>query len=104
PGRKLSALLDEERIKLVASVIEKVFRGSSDLIENTATIAWINEPFTRGSYMALSPGQVTAHWQTLFAPAGRLFFAGEHATRYQGFMEGAVESGQRTAKNMMETP
>ena len=39
--------------------------------------------------------QVTAHWKTLFEPAGRLFFAGEHATPIQGFMEGAVESGQR---------
>ncbi len=102
PGVKLSALSDEERTKLVISVIDKIFPGSSDLIENTATIAWINEPFTRCSYMALAPGQVTAHWQTLTAPAGRLFFAGEHATIYQGFMEGAVESGQRIAKNIME--
>jgi monoamine oxidase len=102
PGRKLSALSDGERIKLAVAVIEKVFPGSSDLIENTATIAWVNEPFTGGSYMAFSPGQVTAHWQTLFAPAGRLFFAGEHATIYQGFMEGAVESGQRAAKNIMQ--
>ena len=103
PGAKLSALSDEERTKLAISVIEKIFPGSSDLIENTATIAWINEPFTRCSYMALAPGQVTVHWQTLFSPAGRLFFAGEHATIYQGFMEGAVESGQRAAKNIMET-
>lgn len=101
PGAKLSALSDEERTKLAISVIEKIFPGSSDLIKNTATIAWVNEPFTRCSYMALAPGQVTAHWQTLFAPAGRLFFAGEHATIYQGFMEGAVESGQRTAKNII---
>jgi monoamine oxidase len=103
PGEKLSALSDEERIKLAVSVVEKVFPGSADLVENTATLAWVNEPFTRGSYMALSPGQVTKHWEALFAPAGRLFFAGEHATIYQGFMEGAVESGQRAAKNIMET-
>jgi monoamine oxidase len=45
---------------------------------------------------------VTKYWETLFRPAGRLFFAGEHATIYQGFMEGAVESGQRAAKNIME--
>ena len=102
-GTKLSALSDEERTKLAVSVIEKIFPGSSDLIENTATIAWLNEPFTRCSYMALAPGQVTAHWQTLFSSAGRLFFAGEHATRYQGYMEGAVESGQRAAKNIIET-
>ena len=102
PGAKLSALSDEERTKLAISVIEKIFPGSSDLIENTSTIAWMNEPFTRCSYMALAPGQVTEHWQTLFSPAGRLFFAGEHATMYQGFMEGAVESGQRAAKNIIE--
>jgi monoamine oxidase len=53
--------------------------------------------------MALAPGEVTAHWKTLSAPAGRLFFAGEHATIYQGFMEGAAESGQRAAKNIMES-
>lgn len=102
PGAKLSALSDAERIKLAVDVIEKIFPGSSDLIENTATIAWINEPFTRCSYMALAPGQVTAHWKTLFTSAGRLYFAGEHATIYQGFMEGAVESGQRAAKNIIE--
>ncbi len=102
PGAKLSALSDKERIKLAVSVIEKVFPGSSDLVENTATVAWVNEPFTRGSYMALAPDQVTTHWQTLFAPAGRLYFAGEHATIYQGFMEGAAESGQRAARNIME--
>ncbi|MBL8080029.1 MAG: FAD-dependent oxidoreductase [Anaerolineales bacterium] len=103
PGAKLSALSDEERIKFAVSVIEKVFPGSSDLIENTATVAWVNEPFTRGSYMALAPNQVTTHWQNLFAPMGRLFFAGEHATIYQGFMEGAAESGQRAARNIMES-
>jgi monoamine oxidase len=37
----------------------------------------------------------------LFEPAGRLFFAGEHATVYQGYMEGAVESGQRVAANII---
>ncbi|MEP7136979.1 MAG: FAD-dependent oxidoreductase [Chloroflexota bacterium] len=98
PGVRLSALSDEERIKLAVAVIEKIFPGSSDMIENTATVAWNNEPFTRASYMALAPGEVLSHWQTLFEPAGRLFFAGEHATALQGFMEGAVESGQRAAR------
>lgn len=101
PGAELSRLSDEERMKAAVSVIEKLFPGSSDLIETVKTIAWVNEPFTRCSYMALSPNQVTAHWKTLFTPAGRLYFAGEHATVIQGFMEGAVESGQRAAKEIM---
>jgi monoamine oxidase len=100
-GVALSALSDEERIDVAVSEIERLFPGSSDLIENVYTLAWLNEPFTRASYMALAPGEVMQHWQTLFQPAGRLFFAGEHATPIQGFMEGAVESGQRAAGTIL---
>jgi monoamine oxidase len=53
--------------------------------------------------MALAPGEVTAHWEALMSPAGRLFFAGEHATPLQGYMEGAVESGQRAARMIMSS-
>ena len=101
PGANLASLSDEERIRIAAAEIEKVFPGSSDLIECTATVAWPNEPYTRGSYAALAPGEVTAHWKTLFEPAGRLFFAGEHASAIQGFMEGAIESGQRAARTIL---
>jgi len=101
PAAKLAALSDEERTRVAVSEIEKLFPGSSDLIENTATVAWPNESYTRASYAALAPGEVTAHWKTLFEPAGRLFFAGEHATPIQGFMEGAVESGQRVAATIL---
>jgi monoamine oxidase len=103
PAARLSALSEEERTRLAVSEIEKLFPGSSNLIEHTATAAWPNEPFTRGSYMALAPGEVTAHWQALMTPAGRLFFAGEHATPLQGFMEGAVESGQRAARLILSS-
>ncbi|MFN8425940.1 MAG: FAD-dependent oxidoreductase [Anaerolineales bacterium] len=102
-GAKLSALSDEERIETAVAEIEKHFPGSSKLIENVSTIAWLNEPFTRGSFMALAPGDVLEHWGTLFQPAGRLFFAGEHATPIQGFMEGAVESGQRAAREILKS-
>lgn len=101
PAARLAALTDDERIELAVGEIEKLFPGSSGLVEHTATVAWPNEEFTRGSYMALAPGQVTAHWDSLMNPAGRLFLAGEHATPLQGFMEGAVESGQRAAARIL---
>ena len=101
PGATLASLSDEERIRIAVSEIERFFPGSSELIEHTTTVAWLNEEFTRGSYMALAPGQVTSYWKTLMSPAGRLFFAGEHATALQGFMEGAVESGQRAAATIL---
>lgn len=103
PAVKLAALSDDERIQVAVNEIEKLFPGSSKLIEHAATVAWPNEEFTRGSYLALAPGEVTAYWDALMKPAGRLFFAGEHATALQGFMEGAVESGQRAARLILES-
>lgn len=101
PGARLAALSDEGRIRVAVEEIDKLFPGSSKLIECARTVAWPNEPYTRGSYAAFAPGQVTAHWETLFEPAGRLFFAGEHATDIQGYMEGAAESGQRAAATII---
>src|SRR6266508_3319440 len=101
PGAKLAALSDAERTHLAVAEIETLFPGTSDLVETTATVAWPNETYTRASYAAFAPGEVTTHWKTLFEPAGRLFFAGEHATPIQGFMEGAVESGQRVAATIL---
>jgi len=45
----------------------------------------------------LRPGQITAFWNALRQPAGRLWFAGEHTDPLTGYMEGAVRSGKRVA-------
>jgi monoamine oxidase len=59
---------------------------------------WTGDPWTRGSYAAYPPGQVTKYWGYAGIPEGRVHFAGEHTSTYsQGFLNGGVESGQRAA-------
>ena len=101
PGAVLTRLDDDARVAAVRAALERHFPESAPLAEQTATIAWPREPFSGGAYMALAPGEVTRHWETLFTPAGRLYFAGEHAAVVQGYMEGAVESGQRVAAEIV---
>ena len=101
PAVAFSKLSDMERIQTTIDFIEKIFPGSAELVVNASTVSWVNEPYSRCSYMALAPNEVTAYWKTLSTPAGRLYFAGEHATPIQGFMEGAAESGQRAAKDII---
>jgi monoamine oxidase len=96
-GAKFSALSDEARIKAAIEQVEQVCPESSQFVVAARTIAWDNEPFTQGSYVAFGPGEVTAYWELLRKPVGRLYFAGEHTAVHQGYMEGAVESGQRAA-------
>lgn len=60
---------------------------------------WPSDPWTHGSYAAFEPGQFTRHWGFVGRPEGRLLFGGEHtAMSAQGFLEGAVRSGERCAQ------
>ena len=59
---------------------------------------WVADPWARGSYAAFLPGQYTRYYGYVGKPEGAIHFAGEHtATDNQGYLEGAVESGERCA-------
>ena len=61
-------------------------------------IVWEQDPYARGGYAYFDPGYDPALRAWLSRPAGRLFFAGEHTSvKWQGYMNGAVESGRRAA-------
>ena len=63
---------------------------------------WINDPFAGGGFVHASPGWVLNHWQHLITPLGPFHFAGEHTSvAWPGFIEGALESGERVAAEIL---
>jgi monoamine oxidase len=61
-------------------------------------IVWEHDPMARGGYAYFDPGFDPSLRAWLARPCGRLFFAGEHTSlKWQGYMNGAVESGRRAA-------
>ena len=61
-------------------------------------IVWESDPFARGGYAFFDPAFDPSLRAWLARPCGRLFFAGEHTSlQWQGYMNGAVESGRRAA-------
>ncbi len=66
---------------------------------------WSNHPFSKGSYSYFKPGQYTQFRTITGTPEmhGRLGFVGEHTDPdLYGYMEGAVRSGEREAKRILE--
>lgn len=55
-----------------------------------------------GAYMHWAPGQIQPWAERVTRPAGRLHFAGEHASYLHTGMEGAMESGERAAYAIIE--
>uniref|UniRef100_A0AAX7V4V8 Amine oxidase n=1 Tax=Astatotilapia calliptera TaxID=8154 RepID=A0AAX7V4V8_ASTCA len=64
---------------------------------------WCEEEYSGGCYTAyFPPGILTQFGRVLREPVGKLYFAGtETATEWSGYMEGAVQAGERAAREVM---
>jgi monoamine oxidase len=64
---------------------------------------WQEEPWTRGCPVCFTaPGVLLDYGTAIRAPAGRIHWAGtETATFWNGYMDGAVRSGERAAKEVL---
>ena len=66
-----------------------------------ALVRWSLDPLAGGSWAVWRPGEALAASQAVSEPLGRIFFAGEHTARAYRGMEGAMESGERAALEVM---
>ena len=64
---------------------------------------WCTDPFAGGCYTGVfGPGVLHQVGHTLRRPYGRIHFAGtEAATSWPGYMEGALQSGERAGKEVL---
>ncbi len=101
-GRVLSRVdLNVQRAGLL-EVLNRIFPGVRNAAKaENVLVTWADEPFAKGGYALYAPGQVTTMRGCEGEPEGKLFFAGEHTSlEAQGYMEGAVRSGARAAKEV----
>lgn len=65
---------------------------------------WAEEAFTRGSPVGIAPpGLLTTYGPAIREPVGRLHWTGtETGTFWAGYMDGAVRSGKRAAREVLE--
>ena len=96
--------LDEER-RLVTAVeaVAKVHPELPRHLEGSRSKSWDEDPWARGAFAILRPGDVT-RLEPHVAPAeGRVHFAGEHTSPWLGgWMHSALESGERAAREINE--
>jgi monoamine oxidase len=69
----------------------------------TAVQDWSDEEWTRGCPTAIAPpGLLLEYGEAIATPVGRIHWAGtETATYWQGYMDGAVRSGERAAAEIL---
>jgi monoamine oxidase len=83
--------------------IEKVFPGTKAAFTGRAyEDHWALDPWVRGAYSYYRVGQASSYGAIAGRTDGRILFAGEHTSIANiGFLDGAVETGERAARKLL---
>lgn len=93
----LAAQRDERRMHRILDDLAPYDARAPRAGRAIASYAWQRDRYTQGAYALYRPGQWFDVRETLAQRHGRVHFAGEHLADWQGFMEGAVVSGEDAA-------
>ncbi|PKQ67465.1 flavin monoamine oxidase family protein [Raineya orbicola] len=91
----------EARKKVVIDTLQPIFGNIEALIEDITGYYWGSDAYTQGAYALYQLGQWFNIRQTLAQPFKNVFFAGEHLAEWQGFMEGAAQTGKEIAEKLI---
>lgn len=93
----------EERRLVVLKCLGRLFGARATKPERYLELDWSAEEWTRGCYFGqMVPGAWTEFGRALREPSGLIHWAGaETAVMWNGYLEGAVSSGERAAAEVL---
>lgn len=111
-GERLNPNATDKEARDWLGDVDRIWPGAFDAARRTSQgkiVAhlqhWPSDPFIRGSYTCNQPGYFTTLEGIVGTPSGQVYFAGEHTDSFyewQGFMEGALNSGARAAREVTD--
>lgn len=94
----LAAQSDARRLEIITRDLLPLDARAPRLARAIESMPWQRDRHTGGAYAVYRPGQWFTVRPALQKPHGKVLFAGEHLADWQGFMEGAVVTGEEAAK------
>lgn len=95
---------DKRRMEIITRDLIPFKSNAPSLARGIASYAWQRDEFSKGAYALYRPGQWFGVRPHLLKPHGKVLFAGEHLSDdWQGFMEGAIETGEAAADSLIKT-
>lgn len=99
-AERVDALDEDAQIAFAIEHLEKLHPGIGAFVEGGLSFRWQDDPWTGGGYAWWKPTQLTGWMPELAKPEGRIHFAGEHTSALARTLEGALESGNRAAREI----
>jgi monoamine oxidase len=99
-ARRLAATTSSERLNFTVSQMEMILPAVREHYEGGASVCWDEDEWARGAYAWFKPGQMESLLPHIARPEGRVHFAGDHTSPWPGWMNGALQSGARAAREV----
>ncbi|XP_077198982.1 amine oxidase [flavin-containing] A-like isoform X2 [Paroedura picta] len=103
---RLASLSVEERKRKICELYAKVL-GTEEALHpvHYEEKNWSTEQYSGGCYTSyFPPGIMFQYGRIIREPFGKIYFAGtETATKWSGYMEGAVQAGERAAREILHS-
>lgn len=97
PDAERMAADDEPAVR---RAVEQLLPGGAEVVAATGH-DWLADEFSRGTWSVFRPGQLSGALAALQAPHGQVVFAGgDVANGWNGFIDGAIESGLSAARSV----
>ncbi len=96
-AQRWGSLSPEDRIKQSLENVAQIHPQVLKEFEVGTSWMWHDDEFAGGAFALFDPGQQTLLHEEIVKPEGRIYFAGEHASLYHAWIQGAIESGLQTA-------
>jgi monoamine oxidase len=99
----LSKMNQQKKIEEICNALKPAFGDVEKYAERAINYYWGSDAFTQGAYAIYNKHQWLDVRETLNKNHGRVYFAGEHLADWQGFMEGAINSGEDAAEKILSS-
>ncbi len=100
--RQLGVLPQTARTDFGVNLAKQAFPEIEAELQKSFVQRWAQDPYARGAFTVFHPGQMGLWVPVLGRPEGRVYFAGEHTAPWNGWMEGALWSGERAAQEILQ--
>lgn len=93
----LGAMSEKDRQDFVLRKMGSLFNNLNSQYESGTSYVWQADKWAQGAFAYFEPGQMATLLPLAQRAEGRIHFAGEHTSVWHGWMNGALESGNRAA-------
>lgn len=102
-GRTVLDMTAENSLAFGVDLVADAFPAIRSEFEKGFVQRWAQDPWARGAFPVFKPGEMSTLMPAIARPENGIHFAGEHTSSWTGWMEGALQSGERAAREVLSS-